>query len=411
MSYRAVMCGRSVVAAAVMALSVSIGASEPADDVRREERGDDERTGALAEGVLRQAEAAAERELDPKFRQAALASLAALPADELERRDATGSLGPLGVGPSQAQLVYTPITPCRIIDTRRAGGTLPVAAARDFRVTGVGHESQGGDWQGCGVPFGPTTAAVITFTVVNPVGPGYLRVWEYRHPFVASPFSSLLSYNSMTPSLAFSNTVVTAICDVTTAGGHGCPHDFRVEAEGSGTHLVADVAGYFERFPKELARSFSATVAHPDGFHWSVTSWCGGVLGATVALDAPTAGTVVVRGVVRSELQHAQGVADTLRFGVSRNPNDCSFPTLAGAAVASALPSDTYVSSDGVVASFPVAAGVHAFHLSAEMTSGASPFDRVTGWSLEATFHPNQLRSEDLGLRRAQGAEGGSGSR
>jgi hypothetical protein len=392
MSRGVTLVGRGIVAVLVLfgaAVGVAKAADRFTDDSRSADLDNGEQKARLANAILQRAEAAAERELDPGFRRAALARLTALPAEELEQREASGSLGALTLGASRSQLAYTPITPCRIIDTRRAGGTLPVSAARDFRVTGSGHQMQGGEWPGCGVPFGPSTAAVIAFTVVNPVGPGYLRIWEYRYPFVAPPSVSLLSYNSMSPSLPISNTIVTAICDLTTAGEHGCPHDFRVQAEGSGAHLIADVVGYFERVPREQARSFSVAASHPESFQWSVPSSCASVPGAALTLDAPVAGTVVVRGVIRSELQHTPGAADALRFGISQAAYDCSFPTLSGAVVASALPGDVYVSSDDVLASFPVAAGVQQFSLNAVMTSGASSFDRITGWSLEATFHPN----------------------
>src|SRR5207247_9417884 len=65
--------------------------------------------------------------------------------------------GPSVLGDSAADLVYTPVIPCRIIDTRLAGagGALAPGTPRDFHVSGTaGFESRGGKVGGCGVPAG-----------------------------------------------------------------------------------------------------------------------------------------------------------------------------------------------------------------------------------------------------------------
>src|SRR5258706_13239493 len=87
-----------------------------------------------------------------------------------EKAASTGK-GPLNLGDSQADLVYPPVTPCRIIDTRLAGGPIAGGTTRSFRVTGTDLSAQGGSATGCGIPSGPATAAVINFVAVNPRGP------------------------------------------------------------------------------------------------------------------------------------------------------------------------------------------------------------------------------------------------
>jgi len=103
-------------------------------------------------------------------------------AASAQERAALARKGPSDVGDSQADLVYTPVTPCRIIDTRLAGGPIAGGTTRDFRVTGTDLSAQGGSATGCGIPSGPATAAVINFVAVTPAGPGDLRITPFGTP-------------------------------------------------------------------------------------------------------------------------------------------------------------------------------------------------------------------------------------
>src|SRR5439155_14966640 len=69
------------------------------------------------------------------------------------------------LGDSAADLVYTPVTPCRILDTRIVGGPIAAGGQRNFLVTGTNLSGQGGSATGCGVPTA-ATAAVINFVAV-----------------------------------------------------------------------------------------------------------------------------------------------------------------------------------------------------------------------------------------------------
>ena len=170
------------------------------------------------------------------------------PAPPAPARD---TAGPLTLGDSNAQLVYTPVAPCRIIDTRVAGGSLAAGVPREFSVTGIDLSPQGGSGTGCNVPFGRATAALINFTAVNAVGPGNLRAWAYQTPPPAPPNSSVLNYAFVPGSgLNVANGIAIPICD-RAVPGQLCPFDFRAQADGNGTQLVADVVGFFERFPTE----------------------------------------------------------------------------------------------------------------------------------------------------------------
>src|SRR5215510_10918737 len=75
---------------------------------------------------------------------------------------------------AQSEMVYFTVPPCRIADTRLAGGPLAAGSTRDFHVVGTGLATQGGSSSGCGIPT-TARAAMVNLTAVNPAGPGDLR--------------------------------------------------------------------------------------------------------------------------------------------------------------------------------------------------------------------------------------------
>src|SRR5947207_9629008 len=79
------------------------------------------------------------------------------------------------LGNANADLTYTPVTPCRLADTRVAGGALGANSSRDFKVfvTSGGFTAQGGDSGNCNVPANPP-AAVVNIAAVNIAGVGNL---------------------------------------------------------------------------------------------------------------------------------------------------------------------------------------------------------------------------------------------
>src|SRR5262245_24623832 len=68
---------------------------------------------------------------------------------------------PRALGDPAADLVFSPVNPCRIIDTRLAGGPIAGGTQRSFVVTGsADFEAQGGTAGGCGIPDGAAAVAV-----------------------------------------------------------------------------------------------------------------------------------------------------------------------------------------------------------------------------------------------------------
>lgn len=95
---------------------------------------------ALAESVVALRESATGRRFDPAYRTSLKKTLASFPTARLESLQSAGSAASLGldaVGDSTTNLVYTPVTPCRVFDTRfSTAGILVGNTQRNFFVAG-----------------------------------------------------------------------------------------------------------------------------------------------------------------------------------------------------------------------------------------------------------------------------------
>ncbi|HEV2608179.1 MAG TPA: hypothetical protein VGT79_09365 [Xanthomonadaceae bacterium] len=139
---------------------------------------------------------------------------------------------PALLGSTTADLVYTPLAPCRIADTRVVGGPISGGFSRGFKgATATDFTAQGGSSTTCGIPASPS-ALMLNVTVVNdPLG-GYLTVFPFA---TTQPFASNLNY-------AVGAIVANEIAAKMTIGN--ATDDFSVYADGT-TDVVIDVVGYF----------------------------------------------------------------------------------------------------------------------------------------------------------------------
>jgi hypothetical protein len=296
-------------------------------------------------------------------------------------------MAPLALGDSNTQLLYTPVTPCRLIDTRLAGGSLAAGAVRDYKVAGTGLQNQGGNPAGCGVPFGPATAAMINFVVVSPVGPGNLRAWAFSTPPEAPPAASIINYPF---GLTLANGVAVPICD---PAHTTCPGlDLKDQADVNGAHLVTDVLGYFERFPKEEVKTFTVP-DFGDAATPGIAGTCTHVTGTSVTINATTAGKVIVHGLVVAAVGHLQGGGDEALYTfVGNSTTDCAGNSSLQA-VPSAMPTAVYNMTLPVVRVFDVAAGSYTYYLNALVAGPGGPasgdFANAGQSMIEATFVPN----------------------
>lgn len=127
---------------------------------------------------------------------------------------------------------FTPITPCRIVDTREAGGKLAAGATRSFVASGTtGFTAQGGASTGCGIPSA-ASAIQVAVTSVDATGNGALRIYPAN---TGMPNATFLHYTK-----AFGVSSAGSITLARTGS-----YDFKVTNLGYATHAVVDVQGYY----------------------------------------------------------------------------------------------------------------------------------------------------------------------
>jgi len=130
------------------------------------------------------------------------------------------------LGDASDDLVYTPVVPCRIVDTRTSQGgpgAIGSFATYDIKVwvASGGFSAQGGDASNCNIPANPAAVA-LNFAAVDPAGPGNL----IAYPAGASlPNTSVLNYQSGTSAL--SNGAIIKAC------APNCAKQVSVKANGA----------------------------------------------------------------------------------------------------------------------------------------------------------------------------------
>lgn len=146
-----------------------------------------------------------------------------------------GVVAPTALGDVAADLVFVPIAPCRLFDTRLAGGAIAANTTRGFDVTAVSDYSfQGGSATNCNGAgaAGSFAAAAINFTVVTPAIGGYITAFPFGG---TQPLAATLNYNGGD---IRGNLAIVALDQGSSA------NEVNVYSTAQ-THLVADIVGYF----------------------------------------------------------------------------------------------------------------------------------------------------------------------
>lgn len=198
------------------------------------------------------------------------------------------SVTPTALGDPGKDLVFTPITPCRIVDTRVVGGPIVGHQTRMFNgFTTTDFTGQGGDASNCGIPL---NAAALSVKVVSelPSQRGYFTIYPSNEP---RPLASSLNYewNQTT-----SDEAHIKLCRP------GCPTEFSVYSDATSS-LIMDVTGYFM---EPEATAVDCTVAQQSGNldllsglqtrsvncpagYTATGGGCGGILGVAVSNSQP----------------------------------------------------------------------------------------------------------------------------
>lgn len=161
-----------------------------------------------------------------------LDTLASLPPGPLRE---TPRLVAKALGDTTQDLVYNPITPCRIVDTRNtAAGMIPAGGARNFLAAGVSsYTSQGGSATNCGMNDQAPTAIAVNVTAVSPVSGGFATVYPYG---TTRPETASVNYAT---GQIINNAIITPIPTPVAS------FDFTIYTFGM-AHYVVDIVGYFD---------------------------------------------------------------------------------------------------------------------------------------------------------------------
>jgi hypothetical protein len=298
------------------------------------------------------------------------------------------------VGDAKSDLLFVPVTPCRVIDTRLGGGKFLANEVRDYRIAGTaGFPAQGGKEGGCGIPLGATSplasAVMVNLFAVTPEGSGDFRIWEFG---TAMPLAAAITYDNLGPFFSIANGLIIPITGVGTLA-----KDMSVKAEFNRTHFAADVTGYFTRFPVEnFQGGLKSELITND--HTTLTDMNDGACHELNSCDVTTAvpGTVVVEAWGQFVVAHAAGTLDRVVIGVETvSPVTCGYDADSANAsdfeVSAALganPDVDFTVSHGRAFAQP-GGTTRTYYLSGKMLNGANTGDKIENSRLICTFIPD----------------------
>jgi hypothetical protein len=198
------------------------------------------------------------------------------------------SFAPKALGTAGSDLVFTPLNPCRIIDTRLVGGPIAATATRSFKAnTATDFTAQGGAATNCGLP---TNASAISVKIVSefPAATGYFTAYPFNE---VRPLASSLNYAGGSTT---SDQSTIRLCRP------GCTSEFNVYSDAQST-LIVDVDGYYME-PEATQLDCTVvqnsgnlallgglqpkSVACPAGYT-ATGGGCGGPLGISVSNSEP----------------------------------------------------------------------------------------------------------------------------
>lgn len=195
---------------------------------------------------------------------------------------------PTSLGAPGEDLVYTPLNPCRIVDTRVVGGPIAANGTRSFKsYTTTDFTSQGGETSNCNLPQN-VSALTVKITSVYPANDGYFTAYPFNE---AKPLASSLNYSA---GLILSDESHIRLCRP------ACPSEFNVYSYAQ-SEVVIDVTGYFI---EPEATALDCTIAQESGSlallsglqtkdvqcptgYAATGGGCGGVLGIGVSNSEP----------------------------------------------------------------------------------------------------------------------------
>jgi Chaperone of endosialidase len=215
------------------------------------------------------------------------------------------------LGDTTDDLVYTPVVPCRIVDTRLgAGGVFLPQTQRDWLgYSPGGFASQGGSATNCGIPVRPV-AVMMNTTLANTVGgPEFFTLWPFNQ---TRPTASTVNWWG--PAQQPANAEIVPLCT------GSCTADFSAYASGQ-THAIIDVLGYFNR-PTNYGgtQTISGLYATDSGGFGNTSANDDSTVGGGLSNNA----TGVVSTVAGGDHNTASGLWSTVGGGEGNNASNDS---------------------------------------------------------------------------------------
>lgn len=181
-------------------------------------------------------------------------------------------------------LVYTPVVPCRLVDTRLTGqGPIPANGSRDFTVWGeVSYAPQGGSNTDCGLFDENPAAAVVNITAVQPSTAGFATAYAYN---TTKPYVSSVNYAA--------GEIVNTLAIVDIANGIQLA-DLTLYTYGASNYTM-DIVGFFDAphaTPLDCVTTTSSSILVTSGASGSVAApVCGaGFTSSSVSCDTDQSG-------------------------------------------------------------------------------------------------------------------------
>jgi len=147
---------------------------------------------------------------------------------------------------AQDELVYVAVDPCRIVDTREAGGAITANNFRNFLVSGLlGELAVQGGKTDCLDPkagTGQKPSAISAYVITVPATSANSILTAYPSDQLPPPVGTGSTVNSASGQVIGNTTNIT-LCDPSGS----CPTDgeFAILARNTDQHVVVDVQGYF----------------------------------------------------------------------------------------------------------------------------------------------------------------------
>jgi hypothetical protein len=152
---------------------------------------------------------------------------------DAKREAAKPRVATKALGDATADLTYTPINPCRILDTRSTvAGPLTPNVARTFDGYSTNFATQGGTGSSCGIPSGVAALAMNVYAV-NPTNLGFIKVWPAN---ATEPDVSTVNYQVGITAIATG-----ALVPVDAVNSN----QFTAKSPAT-VDFIADVVGYFK---------------------------------------------------------------------------------------------------------------------------------------------------------------------